>query len=1140
MSIEASFSGWQTTTDVYVTKHDDNSIKPETDSQQIYKVDVGNQLFFIELRQGSKKLLGLIDTGANVNCIGDELIGVIKGGWDKRKKIKIRGIGGEAQSCGCVCVEFMLATGHVTRQKFIIIPNLKKGIIVGIPFLICIGGVINVRDSVMDSCFGQIQLLRGYELGESNQGYVGKYSFAVVELGKPDRPKNKNENENREMEIFTEKIKEIEGSDEQRRDVLNLLLTYKNLWKVDRPYLTTWTNHEIVLTTDKPLATRPRRFTEEKQQIIEDEIQKMEAAGIVEGSSSSYASEIVLVRKSTGEWRLCIDFRLINQFTVDDKFPLPPIQDLLHCIKGSKYFVMLDLRSGYWQIPMSHEARKYTAFRTPRGLKQFKVMPFGLKNAPATFQRMMEEILGNLHWQGVLVYLDDVLIHGQTFDEVYDRLKEVLNRFYVANLSLNLSKCKFFVKQISYLGFIVSEGVLKPNPVKVEALRRVRKPTNRTELRSLLGLLGFYRQFIPHFSSSAEPLTRLLRNTNKFEWSREHQEAMLILLNGLETQVLANPGKYEKLKLETDASDIAIGAILSSSVDNIHWRPVEFMSKTLNDTQRRWPVHEREAYAIVKALEKFDCYLRGRSFDVFTDCSCLQWMAKSTIGKISRWAARMAEYGMRILHKSGKEMQHVDFLSRFVNPPEEGLCDRMTVWYTNLINEIPTIEDVVACQKLEVPKWGKGFAMNKGIIFYRSKYYVPPTLRVKVIAAGHQVNPIVHNGMRKTKSRVAKVFRWPCMDSDITKYVQGCLSCQRARPGIETLQGLIRHHEPAGAFEKIYIDIWSTGYAGKQYHCLTMIDSLTRWAEVVVIPSQTGVDVSTALFKAWIVRFGVPMEIVCDRGPAFISETFMRLCTLLGCKTIRTTPRHPQGNLIETFHRNLRRGMCLFGQKEENGVPFDEVLALILMGYRATIHEALEDSPAFLTYGIDLRPALENDWRFVNRTTEKERIRSLNLTRFELVVKCQERAQHIEKAGLVNRETININDLVLIRLSPEEKLLNPIFEGSKKLLPKWSLPHRVIQVTPDGQSAVLRNLLTGIRRKLPLRRAHIRDLRFISPPNDDIQHREWELIIQTEKFSDILDPEIKQGFLEQFWEKMSETTSNKRIKRVTAEGEIEE
>lgn len=1096
-------------------------------------------LEFLELWQNNKLVRGLVDTGAEVNCIGGDILQLLDYEWILQRNTKVEGIGGMAETEGSVRIEFMLGTMDLVIQNFIVVKELRMGIILGLPFLRGIEAKIDCINGWLDTRYGRIELQTG--VSSKVLPKVGVFTERTdrgeVELLSGDE---------KAMEILIkEKLQKTNLPVEQVIRIEELLVRFRSVWGNDQRGVTTHTKHEILLSTKKPLVTRPRRFTEEQQRIILDELQAMENDQIIEKSSSPYASNIVLVKKLAGTWRVCIDFRLINSYTIDDKYPLPPIQDLIRMVRNSCYFITLDLRSGYWQILMANNSKEKTAFRTPRGLYQFKVMPFGLKNAPATFQRMMDEILGDLYWKGVLAYIDDILIHGITIEEVWHNLSIVLQRLKDANLTINIDKCEFFPETIKYLGYIIGQGKIQPNPNKIIALRAAKTPTNVSEVRSLLGLLGFYRQFIQNYSSKAEPLTRLTKKGQPFIWTREQEQAMQELMLNLEEMVLANPELNEEFMLETDASNIGIGAILSCSSDGISWRPVEFMSKKLTETQQRWPVHEREAWAIVAALEKFDCYLRGRKFRVFSDNSSLQWMATSTKGKIARWATRMAEYDMEIFHRNGTTMGHVDFLSRYVDDNEYGLKDRMTVWSLSTDSTVlPTLAEIQQIQQQQPPVWGKGFAHRDGIIFYRGKVYIPPTIRKRILQICHTLNPIVHPGMRKTKSIIIKVFRWPNMDADITTYVQGCLVCQRIRPGIEKLQGIISCHDLQGAFEKVYMDIWSIQYGKKQHHCLTMIDSLTRWPEVCEIQNETATEVAQAAFCSWVSRYGVPNIIVTDRGPAFTSELFNKWCTTLGIQQIRTTPYHPEGNaLIESFHRNINRAIA---RHSILGIPvleFSELIALTLMGYRSTIHEQLEDSPGFLTHGVDLRPAQLKDWRFLPVAEERNRIRNLMLTRLELMSKCHERSQQIGKYGRYNNKILQIGDLVLLRIHKSEVPAVSMYDGSYKIRPKWSLPYRIIYISPTGQTATVRNLITFKSRQIEFRDTHIHNLRIISPPQDESQRKMWEQIITKEQFSDTHDPKVQREWFTKFWAKISEPVEEyhkrRRLYKLTTVGELD-
>ncbi|KAH0472939.1 MAG: uncharacterized protein KVP18_005262, partial [Porospora cf. gigantea A] len=264
---------------------------------------------------------------------------------------------------------------------------------------------------------------------------------------------------------------ETNASEEGQATLQQLLQRYDGLWRGERRGCAQAMSHRISVTSDRPIVTRPRSFTPAQQRVLQEELRSMLDAGVIEPSNSPHASEVVLVRKKDGGWRVCIDFRQVNDLTVPDQYPLPRIADLIREVRQSRFFVALDLRAGYWQVKMEADSIPYTAFRCTGGLYQFTVMPFGLRNAPATFQRMVDCLLGDLRYGGVLAYLDDILVHGATEEGTLTLLAEVFRRLSVAGLTLNLKKCTFFPKRLHYLGQVIEEGLLLPDPSRVQQLQ---------------------------------------------------------------------------------------------------------------------------------------------------------------------------------------------------------------------------------------------------------------------------------------------------------------------------------------------------------------------------------------------------------------------------------------------------------------------------------------------------------------------------------------------------------------------------------------------------------------------------------------------------------------------------------------------
>ena len=333
---------------------------------------------------------------------------------------------------------------------------------------------------------------------------------------------------------------------------------------------------------------------------------------MIQPSKSPWASSIVMVSKKDGSKRFCIDYRKLNDVTVKDSYPIRRIDDSLEQLGGAQWFSCLDLNSGYWQVEVDKVDREKTAFTSRRGLFEFKVMPFGLCNAPATFERLMEIVLAGLNWQICLIYLDDIIVHGKTFAGMLENLDTVLRKLQEAGLKHKPSKCRLFKKEVEYLGHIISASGINPDPKKIQAVKDWPKPNNVTDIRAFIGLCSYYRRFISDFAKIAKPLHRLTEKGQKFYWTEECDRAFGTLKKKLcEAPTLTHPDFQEEFILDTDASDFAIGAVLSQKLDGRE-RVIAHTSKTLAKSQRKYCVTRKELYALVHFVKYFRHYLYGK------------------------------------------------------------------------------------------------------------------------------------------------------------------------------------------------------------------------------------------------------------------------------------------------------------------------------------------------------------------------------------------------------------------------------------------------------------------------------------------------------------------------------------------------
>ena len=424
--------------------------------------------------------------------------------------------------------------------------------------------------------------------------------------------------------------------------------------------------HDIITTTQQPIKQRARRFPIHQRDEGEKLVTEMLDQGVIEPSTSPWASPVVLVKKKSGETRFCIDYRKLNAISVKDAYPLPRIDDCLDALAGAKCFSTLDLASGYWQVGMTEEAKLKSAFVTNGGLFQWKVMPFGLCNAPSTFERLMEKVLTGLTWQICLVYLDDVIVYSKTVDEHINRLNTIMQKFILAGLKLKPKKCFLFRTKVHFLGHVVSSEGVSTDPEKVEAIQNWKVPHDLTDVRSFLGLCSYYRRFVPKFSEVAKPLTKLTEKDQPFTWGSEQEQAWLDLKQRLmSAPILAYPDPSAEFILDTDASGYGIGAVLVQ-VQEGKERVIAYGSRSLTKEERRYCVTRRELLAIVFFLKQYRHYLYGQKFKVRTDHGALRWLMsfKDPQGQVARWLEVLGTYDFEVEHRPGLKHNNADALSR--------------------------------------------------------------------------------------------------------------------------------------------------------------------------------------------------------------------------------------------------------------------------------------------------------------------------------------------------------------------------------------------------------------------------------------------------------------------------------------------
>ncbi|CAM4658449.1 unnamed protein product [Lepidochelys kempii] len=461
----------------------------------------------------------------------------------------------------------------------------------------------------------------------------------------------------------------------QRQQIQELCTSYAPTFSAT-PGLTERAYHSIDTGNAHPIRVQPYRVSPQAKTAIEREIQDMLQMGVIRPSESAWASPVVLVPKPDGEIRFCVDYRKLNAVTRPDNYPMPRTDELLEKLGRAQFISTLDLTKGYWQVPLDESAKERSAFITHLGLYEFNVLPFGLRNAPATFQRLVDGLLAGLGEYAV-AYLDDVAIFSDSWADHLEHLQEVLERIREAGLTVKAKKCQIGLNRVTYLGHQVGQGTISPLQAKVDAIQKWPVPKSKKQVQSFLGLAGYYRRFVPHYSQIAAPLTDLTKKKqpNAVQWTGKCQKAFNKLKATLMSDpVLRAPDFDKPFLVTTDASERGVGAVLMQKGPDQEFHPVVFLSKKLSERESNWSVTEKECYAIVYALEKLRPYVWGRRFHLQTDHAALKWLhtVKETNKKLLRWSLALQDFDFDIQHISGASNKVADALSRESFPESTG------------------------------------------------------------------------------------------------------------------------------------------------------------------------------------------------------------------------------------------------------------------------------------------------------------------------------------------------------------------------------------------------------------------------------------------------------------------------------------
>lgn len=886
---------------------------------------------------------------------------------------------------------------------------------------------------------------------------------------------------NQPLPLTTDMLKiGSEVTEIQKKKLLDLVNEYRDCFALSINELGTSTiaDMHITLSDNLPVTYKPYRLPYTERIVVKDLINELLASNIIRESSSSYASPIVLVKKKNDEYRLCVDYRTLNKKTVKDSYPMPIIDDQLDRLNGKRYFSSLDLKSGYYQIPMAAESIHLTAFVTPDGHYEYTRMPFGLVNAPAVFQHMINKALGQDRFELALPYMDDILSPSIDVDEGLEKLLKIFKCLRGAGLTLNIDKCSFFETKLDYLGYEISGSGIRPGERKIEAVSLFPTPSNVHQVRQFVGLASFFRRFVPGFASIAKPLTMLTKANIPWNWEMPQEQAFQNIKSRLiKRPILALYDPKYTTEVHCDASKLGVGGILLQKADEESpLRPVAYFSKQTTKEEEFLHSYELETLAVVLSLKKFRIYLIGVPFKVLTDCNALRTTLtkRDLLPRIARWWLLLQEYNFCIEYRPGDRMKHVDALSRnpIQNRENDDLLNAreyeiMNITTTNWLHTVQMSDPKLKHMKTVLESSEKtlkeiitNFVLIDDKVYRKignqNKWVVPDGARWRICQLCH--DEAGHFALGKTLDKIKHDYWFPKMNRFVRKYVEACLHCAYNKSATAKPTGYL-HPIPKGnvPFHTLHMDHLGPFVRSKKgnSYILGIIDGFSKFIFIKAVKdvkTKTTIKVLQDIFDV----IGSPKIIISDRGTSFTSAAFKNYARSIGAKHILNAVATPRANgQIERYNRTILNSLASsnYGQDERE---WDTKTGKTQWSLNNSINKTTGKSPAEIVFGH--RTIGSEEGIILNELSKISELNSTNVTspveeiREEAVNNTKTNQDYMKKLYDSTRAPPKVfceDDLVMI---PNHH--NPTDGKSKKLCPKFRGPLKITKILENDRYEV--------------------------------------------------------------------------------------
>lgn len=766
-------------------------------------------------------------------------------------------------------------------------------------------------------------------------------------------------------------------------ELTNLLAKYDEVFAEGLGTIEPFEAKIVVKDGTQPKFCRARPVPLAMRAPVEEELSRLEREGVLtKVDHSDWATPVVVVPKKNGTVRLCGDYSVtLNQVIDVDQYPLPSSAELFAMLAGGKLFTTLDLANAYHQLRVNEDSQKFLTINTQRGLYQYARLPFGIASASAIFQKTMDRILQGI--DGVLCYIDDVIISAKSEEEHLQILEKVLQRFKQYGVRARKVKCKFLTNSVEYLGHIIDAEGQHPLPSKLKAITGAPEPKNVVELRSFLGLLNYYGRFIANLSTILHPLNSLLRHDAPWNWTKQCKQAFQQAKEALvSSQVLTHYDSALPLVLAGDASAYGVGAVISHITSDGQEHPIAFASRTLSKAEQNYSQIEKEALSLVYGISKFHCYLYGRKFILETDHKPLTVIFGQKKGvpvmaaaRLQRWAIQLGAYSYEIRFRSTQAHANADALSRLPlsDAQPEGFSKEPSLFNIQQIESLPVTAAELKRESATDPEVSKVLlylqegwppqveadlkAYHKrrdeltsevGCLLWGTRAVIPRKLRQRLLSELHRDHP----GITRMKEVSRSYMWWPGLDQDIEQLVKSCPNCRAVKhsPSVTPLRPWTWPSKP---WERIHVD-FAGPFQGTML--LVLVDAHSKWPEVYPM-SNTTVASTIEVLRKIFASHGLPEQLVSDNGPQFTSSEFAVFMKGNGIHHVRSAPYHPATNgLAERFVQTVKQALKA---NVSDGLSLSHRLSNFLLCYRSTPHATTGVSPSSLFLKRQLRTRLD-------------------------------------------------------------------------------------------------------------------------------------------------------------------------------------